>query len=314
MGIPTVRDRVAQTALKQVLEPIFERDFAEQSYGFRPGRSCKNALRRVDELLKAGYSYIVDADLKSYFDTIQHDRLMALIREKVSDRRILALVERYLKQGVMEDQGVYEPEEGSPQGAPISPLLSNVYLDGLDHLMAESGFEMVRYADDFVVLCRSRAEAEEALAVVREWVAEAGLQLHPEKTCIRTQRAGFDFLGYHFKAGKRRPREKSLGKLKDTIRTKTRRNNGNSLNYIITDVNRTLIGWYAYYKHSHRYTFRDLDKWIRRRLRTILRHREHRKGLGLGFDNQRWPNAFFACNGLFSLMTAYERDRQSSTR
>lgn len=314
LGIPTVRDRVAQTALKQVLEPIFERDFAEQSYGFRPGRSCKDALRRVDELLKADYSYIVDADLKSYFDTIQHDRLIALIGEKVSDRRILALVEQYLKQGIMEDQGEYEPEEGSPQGAPISPLLSNIYLDGLDHLMAEGGLEMIRYADDFVLLCRTQAEAEEALNTVRVWVAKAGLQLHPEKTCIRTHEEGFDFLGYHFEKGERRPRTKSLKKLKDEIRAKTKRANGHSLNYVITEVNQTLRGWYAYYKHSHKYTFGNIDGWVRMRLRSILRKREKRSGPGRGYDHIKWPNAFFADLGLFSLETAHRRECQSSTR
>lgn len=314
LGIPTVRDRVAQTALKQALEPIFERDFAEQSYGFRPGRSCKDALRRVDELLKAGYSYIVDADLKSYFDTIQHDRLIALIREKVSDRRILALVEQYLKQGIMEDQGEYEPEEGSPQGAPISPLLSNIYLDGLDHLMAEDGFEMIRYADDFVLLCRTQAKAEEALTIVRVWVAKAGLQLHPEKTCIRTHEEGFDFLGYHFKAGKRWPRKKSLKKVKDTIRAKTKRANGRSLDCIIADVNRTLRSWYPYYKHSRRKTFKMLDGWVRKRLRSILRKREKRRGPGCGYDHIRWPKDYFARRGLFSLETAHILECQSSTR
>ena len=314
LGIPTVCDRVAQTALKQVLEPIFERDFAGQSYGFRPGCSCKDALRRVDELLKAGYSYIVDADLKSYFDTIQHDRLIALIRQKVSDRRIVALVEQYLKQGVMEEQGVYEPEEGSPQGAPISPLLSNIYLDGLDHLMAKSGFEMIRYADDFVLLCRIGAEAEEALAIVKVWVAEAGLQLHPEKTCILTHEEGFDFLGYHFERGKRWPREKSIKKVKDVIRAKTRRSNGHSLDYIIWDVNRTLRGWYPYYKHSRRKTFEKLDGWVRMRLRSILRKREKRRGPGRGYDHIKWPKPFFASQGLFSLEIAHILECQSSTR
>ena len=145
LGIPTVRDRVVQAAVKNVLEPIFERDFAEQSYGFRPSRGCKDALRRVDALLKAGYSYVVDADLKSYFDTISHAKLMDLIRDKVSDTRVLALIASFLEQGVIDDLGTHVPEQGSPQGAVISPLLSNIYLDGLDHLMVEHGFEMVRY-------------------------------------------------------------------------------------------------------------------------------------------------------------------------
>ena len=179
LGIPTVQDRVVQTALRMVLEPIFERDFAAQSYGFRPNLGCKDALRRVDELLKAGYVHVVDADLKSYFDTIPKDRLLALVAGKVADGRVLALVEAFLGQSVLEDTQEWVPEQGTPQGAVISPLLSNIYLDPLDHLMAGQGFEMVRYADDFVVLCRSPEEAADALAVVRDWTAQAGLTLQP---------------------------------------------------------------------------------------------------------------------------------------
>jgi RNA-directed DNA polymerase len=177
LGIPTVQDRVVQTALRMLLEPIFEREFAAQSYGFRPNLGCKDALRRVDELLKAGYVHVVDADLKSYFDTIPKDRLLALVAGKVSDRRVLALVEAFLEQQVLQGGQQWTPEQGTPQGAVISPLLSNIYLDPLDHLMARSGFEMVRYADDFVVLCRNPEEAADALTVVRNWTAQAGLTL-----------------------------------------------------------------------------------------------------------------------------------------
>ena len=218
LGIPTVQDRVVQTAVRMLLEPIFERDFAAQSYGFRPGLGCKDALRRVDELLKAGYVHVVDADLKSYFDTIPKDRLLALVAGKVSDRRLLALVEAFLGQKVLEGARAWTPEQGTPQGAVISPLLSNIYLDPLDHLMADSGFEMVRYADDFVVLCRSPDDAARALAVVREWTAQAGLALHPVKTRLVDARTdGFDFLGYHFEAGQRWPRAKSLAKLRHVL-------------------------------------------------------------------------------------------------
>src|SRR6266566_2179730 len=175
LGIPTVRDRVVQTALRLVLEPIFEREFAEHSYGFRPHRGCKDALRRVEELLKAGYTSIVDADLKSYFDTIPHDRLLALVSEKVSDGKVLTLTEAFLKQGVLDGLREWTPEMGSPQGAVVSPLLSNIYLNPLDHLMAQQGIEMVRYADDFVILCRRPEDAARALAVVRQWTAIAGL-------------------------------------------------------------------------------------------------------------------------------------------
>ncbi len=315
LGIPTVRDRIVQTALRMVLEPIFEREFAVHSYGFRPRRGCKDALRRVDELLKSGYTHLVDADLKSYFDTIPHDRLMALIGQKVSDGRVLTLIERFLKQGVLDGLREWTPEAGSPQGAVISPLLSNIYLNPLDHQMAREGFEMVRYADDFVILCRSAAEAARALECVRDWTAHAGLTLHPTKTQIVDAReTGFDFLGYRFEGGTRRPRTKSLTKFKDTIRAKTRRNSGKSLSAIIADVNRTLRGWFEYFKHSHSWTFEPLDRWIRRRLRSLLRRRLGLSGPSRGADSFRWPNRFFAEHGLFRLRAAHALACQSSSR
>jgi RNA-directed DNA polymerase len=316
LGIPTVRDRVVQAALRAVLEPIFERDFAAQSYGFRPGRGCKDALRRVDSLLKSGYAWVVDADLKSYFDTIPHSPLMARVKEKVSDGRVLELLAAFLTQKVMETAEGWTPEEGTPQGAGISPLLSNIYLDPLDRKMAESGIEMVRYADDFVILCPSETEARQALEQVQSWTVATGLQLHPTKTRIvdARQAGGFDFLGYHFEQGQRQPRRKSLDKLKDAIRAKTRRANGQSLPVIITNLNRTLQGWFGYFKHSNPATFSVLDAWLRMRLRSILRKRRGRLGPGLGLDHLRWPNVFFAEQGLFSLATAYATARQSSGR
>jgi len=183
-------------------------------------------------------------------------------------------------------------------------------------LLAQQGIEMVRYADDFVILCRSQAEAQRALALVQQWTAQAGLTLHPVKTRIveATQRGGFDFLGYHFERGYRWPREKSLQKLKDKIRVHTRRNNGQSLQVIISHLNPTLRGWFGYFKHCHYTTFRSLDKWCRMRLRTILRKRQKRRGRARGTDHQRWTNAFFATQGLFSLVTAQAQARQSSRR
>jgi len=316
LGIPTVKDRVVQAALLHVLEPIFEREFAAQSYGFRPNRGCKNALRRVGELLKAGYTLVVDADLKSYFDTIPWGPMLELVEEKVSDGRVIELLKAMLNQKVMETAMSWTPEGGTPQGAVISPLLSNIYLDPLDHKMAQAGVEMVRYADDFVILCRSEAEAEEALEEVRRWTAQAGLTLHPVKTQIvnAEEQGGFDFLGYHFERGMKWPRRKSLDKLKNTIRGKTKRTNGQSLQVIIKDVNRTLVGWLEYFKHSHKTTFPSLDGWVRMRLRSILRKRSKRKGRGRGRDHQRWPNSFFAEHGLFSLVAARSLARQSLTR
>jgi len=316
LGIPTVRDRVVQGALRHVMEPIFERDFAAQSYGFRPQRSNKDALRRVEELLKAGYTEVVDADLRSYYDTIPRPGLMERVKAKVTDGRVLDLVSTFLSQEVMEGLASWTPEEGTPQGAVISPLLSNLYLDPLDHLMAGLGYEMVRYADDFVVLCRNRDEALQALAELQRWTASAGLQLHPDKTRIvdATQPGGFDFLGYHFERGRRWPSKKSLKKHKDAIRQQTRRTSGQSLLAIVKSVNQVRRGWFDYFKHSHRTTFLPLDKWVRMRLRSILRRRQGKRGRGRGKDHHRWPNAYFAELGLFSYVTAYAQVRQSSPR
>jgi RNA-directed DNA polymerase len=316
LGIPTVRDRVVQAAMCNVLEPIFERDFAEQSYGFRPGRGCKDALRRVVELLRAGYTYVVDADLKSYFDTIPHTALLEEVKRKITDGRVIELTEMYLKGSVMDGLEQWTPQGGTPQGAVLSPLLSNIYLDPLDHLMRQQGYEMVRYADDFIILCRSEAEAQRALEKVQQWTAQAGLTLHPEKTRIvnAEQPGGFDFLGYHFESGQRWPRKKSLAKFKETIRIKTRRTSGQSLEAITVNVNQTLRGWFQYFKHSHPRIFPSLDGWVRMRLRSILRKRHGRKGRGRGDDHHRWPNAYFVEHGLYSLATAHGAVRQSSCR
>lgn len=310
LGIPTVRDRIVQTALCLVLEPIFEREFAAHSYGFRPKRGCKDALRRVQALLDAGSHYVVDADFRGYFDSIPHEPLLARLRARVTDGRVLALVEAFLQQQVLTDLEAWSPEAGTPQGAVLSPLLANVYLDPLDQLMAARGFEMVRYADDLVILCRTAAEAAAALAQLTAWATTAGLCLHPEKTRVvdATQPGGFDFLGYHFERGYRWPRAKSLRTLKDRVRAKTPRTRGQSLAVIIADVNRTVCGWYAYFKHSHPTTFPPLDAWVRMRLRSLLRKRLGLRGRGGGTDHQRWPNQFFAAQGLFSLTTAHAQD------
>lgn len=314
LGIPAVRDRTVQGALRHVIEPIFERDFAPQSYGFRPGRGCKQALRRVEELLESGHGWVVDADLKSYFDTIPQERLMERVAEKIADGRVLALIKAMLKAGVMESAKDWEPSEsGTPQGSVISPLLSNIYLDPLDWLMAESGYEMVRYADDYVILCRSESAAQAALGKVREWVAKEGLTLHPEKTCIveASQRGGFDFLGYHFERGLKWPRKKSLARLKDTIWDKTRRTRGGSLPKICGELNQTLRGWFEYFKHSKATAFATVDGYVRGRLRSLLRQRARRRGKGHGRDHQKWPNAYFTAMGLYCLKQAHRAACQS---
>jgi RNA-directed DNA polymerase len=316
LGIPTVRDRIVQAAIVNVIEPIFERDFAEHSYGFRPGRSCKDALRQVDAAIKAGYVFVVDADLKSYFDTISHELLMARLKTKIADGPLLSLIESFLKAGIFDGLTEWTPEQGAPQGAVLSPLLSNIFLDPLDHLLAQGSFKMVRYADDFVILCQTADDAARALELVKQWIVANGLTLHPTKTrIVNSQEESFAFLGYEFRGNRRWPREKSLMKLKDALREKTGRSNGNSLKCIITKVNQTLRGWFAYFQHSsYRGTYESIDGWLRMRLRSILRKRLGRTGRGRSRDHQRWPNAFFAEQGLFSLTTAHASACQSSRR
>ena len=191
----------------------------------------------------------------------------------------------------------------------ISPLLANIYLHPLDELMAALGHRMVRYADDFVVLCKSREEAEAALAAISRWVAENGLRLHPDKTHVgdcRERGSGFDFLGYRFEAGLRWVRKKSLARLKDSIRERTARTRGDSLARIVADLNPHARGWFGYFKHAHRNTFAGLDGFVRRRLRAILRKQEKRPGFGRCLaDQQRWTNHFFAQAGLFALNAAW---------
>lgn len=315
LGIPAVKDRIVQTALKRVIEPIFEREFHDSSYGFRPGRGCKAALREVDRQLKEGYTHVVDADLKSYFDSIPHAKLMERVEERISDGRILALIRSYLAQDVMKGLERWTLTAGTPQGAVISPLLANLYLHPLDGLMASKGRRMVRYADDFVVLCRTAEEANQALSEIRAWVEENGLTLHPDKTrlgnCLEAGQ-GFDFLGYHFEAGRRWVRKKSLQALKDKLRSKTARTRGMSLRSIIGEINPILEGWFGYFKHAHRLEFIRMDGFIRRRLRALLRKREKRPGFGrCHADHTRWPNAFFAEQGLFTLVGAHATASQS---
>lgn len=319
LGVPAVRDRVVQAALRHVLEPIFERDFAAQSYGFRPGKSAQQALQRVEELLRNGHCWIVDADLKSYFDTIPQERMLAKVKRRVADGRIIELLEAYLRAGVMESGKGWQPTEaGTPQGAVISPMLANLYLNDLDHQMAQSGMEMVRYADDFVVLCRNEAEAQAALAKIQGWVEEAGLNLHPTKTRVvnAAEPGGFDFLGYHFEryrdgSGKKWPRKKSLLKLRQTIREKTGRLRSQSLETIITEINPTLKGWYAYFRASLPTALEAVDGWVRRRLRSIVRFRRGRRGISKGRENAELTNQWFAARGLFSLAEAQRRSLQS---
>jgi RNA-directed DNA polymerase len=315
LGIPVVKDRIVQTALKFVLEPIFEREFLQMSYGFRPGLGCKDALREVDGLLKDGYTFVVDADLKSYFDTIPYAQLLERVEERVSDGRVLELIEAFLKQDIVREMERWTPTGGTPQGAVISPLLANLYLHPLDCQMQQQGYRMVRYADDFVVLCKSGEKAQAALEEVRSWIEKNGLSLNDDKTHVgdcRQEGQGFEFLGYRFEGGRRWVRKKSLKAFQDRIRMRTKRTRGESLAKIIAQLNPTLRGWFNYFKHAHPVTFRWMDAFVRRRLRAILRKQEKRPAMGIcRDDHQRWPNTFFAAQGLFTMHAAWKLASQS---
>jgi RNA-directed DNA polymerase len=315
LGIPAVKDRIVQTALKFVLEPIFEREFLQMSYGFRPGFGCKDALREVERLLKEGYTFVVDADLKSYFDTIPHAELVKRVEEKVSDGRVLELIEAFLKQDIVKEMERWTPTGGTPQGAVISPLLANIYLHPLDCQMQQKGYRMVRYADDFVVLCQSCEKAQAALQEIQSWIEQNGLSLNVDKTHVgdwRQEGQGFEFLGYRFEAGRRWVRHKSYKAIQDRIRMRTKRTRGDSLAKVIADLNPTLRGWFNYFKHAHPITFKWMDSFVRRRLRALLRKQEKRPGMGIcRDDHQRWPNTFFAAQGLFTMHAAWKLASQS---
>lgn len=308
LGIPVVKDRIVQRALKLVIEPIFEREFEESSYGFRPGRGCKDALREVEELIKEGYTFVVDADMDSYFDTIPYEPLMDKVSERISDGAVLELIRAFLSQDIIQGMKRWTPVGGTPQGAVISPLLANIYLHSLDRQMKQRGYRMVRYADDFVVLCRTAEQAQAALNEVRAWVEQNGLKLNADKTHMgdcRQAGQGFEFLGYRFEAGQRWVRPKSLKALRERLRMKTKRTRGDSLAKIIEDLNPTLRGWFNYFKHAHSVAQLGIDGFVRRRLRAILRKQEKRPGMGRCLDDHlRWSNTYFAAQGLFTITAA----------
>jgi RNA-directed DNA polymerase len=317
LGIPTIIDRIVQTAVRNVIEPIFEQEFEPSSYGFRPNRGCQNALQEIERLLAAGYVHVVDVDVRKYFDTIPHQSLMNEVAKRIADGRVLDLIEAYLHQGVLEGMNLWTPEAGTPQGAVISPLLANVYLHPVDQAMRQAGFTLVRYADDMVVLCRTREEAEAALVKLGELLEGRGLQLHPDKTRIAhlMERPGFQFLGYVFYNKYRDPRPSSQDKLRASVRAKTKLTTGDSFEDIIRKLNASLRGWYNYFKFcsATSQVWTKIDAWTRFRLRAILDKRRkggRKRRRGRGHAHYRWPNDFFTERGLFSLESAVKLVRQ----
>lgn len=315
LGLPSTRDKVVQETLKALIEPIFEREFLEGSHGFRPKRSTETACRRLEGYLEEGYDWVVDADVRSCFDEIDHEKLLEEVNRRVADGKILKLIRSFLKAGVMEEMKVRKATTGTPQGGILSPLLANIFLHALDERMEAQGYRWVRYADDFRVLCRSRREAEAALKWIREVLTEMGLHLSQEKTRIVHLEEGFDFLGWHYRGGQRWPREKSVRRLKTRIRDKTRRKRPGPMEQICQELEPLLRGWYNFYREGNSGgTMGQISRWGRRRLRSILHRRRKGRGIGKLHLNARWTKTHFAAWGYFDLEAALRQHRLCHSR
>lgn len=299
LGIPTVRDRLAQEVVRSLLEPIFEPTFAECSFGFRRGRNTHQAIREVLRLLESAGRFVVDADIQSFFDNLPHQLILDRVAEFVADGNILCLLREFLTAGVLEDGVLHPTVKGTPQGGVISPLLANIVLNVLDHRLIQAGYRLVRYADDFVVVCPSRASAEQALALVAQTLQQLGLSLAPDKTRITDRRKGFEFLGFRIAVNSVTARHKSVEKLKDKVRAITQRSH-NLDQDALAALNGVITGFAHYFAQPFSTVlslFADLDGWIRMRLRCMKFKRISRK------DNQRLHNAHLARLNLGSLYT-----------
>lgn len=304
LGIPEVEDRIVQAALVAVIEPIFEGKFLGSSHGFRPGHSALEALSVVEQAISTDRPWLVDADIRNCFGSIPHEPLLNEVAKEISDIKILKLIRSFVKADIVAELRTWTPEKGTPQGAVLSPLLANIYLHEFDRQMAEAGYEVVRYADDFVVLCRNEEECRAAKAKAEVVLQGMGLEMHPEKSrVVNTRQERFQFLGYEFWPSGRQPRKSSLHKLRDGIRAKTPRSSGRSLRETIRILNRTLRGWYGYFRHSFWNVLTGVDGFVRRRLRSILRKFAKQRGTskGNGNDHVRYPNHLFERMGLFSM-------------
>ena len=298
LGIPTIYDRICQQALLNRIEPIFEPVFDDASFGYRRGRSAKDALRKVWQEIQGGSEWIVDADLRDFFGSVDHEKLLTLVAQRVADGRILRLIEAMLKAGSYAKGQLFPSERGTPQGGVVSPTLSNVLLTPFDREMRLRGYQLTRYADDWVITCKSAAEARAAVEVAGRVLKQLGVELHPQKTRIVHVQDGFEFLGYKIKRGKKKlylpeskirsqarqgalyayPKEKSIRRFMDRVRQRTKRRLPLPTKELIEELNPLLRGWGEYYKRAHvRLLFNRLDRWI---LHRIWSHRF-----------KRWRNA-----------------------
>ena len=301
LGIPTVKDRIAQAAVRGILEPIYEKEFCDCSLGFRKGKSQIDAINKIEEYKEQGYKWVLDADIKGFFDNIDHKLLIEFIKQKVTDGWVIEIIKSWLTMGVMKDGEYIPTEKGTPQGGVISPLLANIFLHEFDKVMVERGYKLVRFADDFVVMTKSKRKAKRAYEVVKEIITEKlKLELHPEKTVITNFGEGFVFLGFEFIAWNyKRPRKKSLEKFKDKVRKVTKRNQPWKVESIIKRLNAKIYGWANYFGHGNvKMLFRRLDEWIRMRLRSYMEKKK-----AVMNQNKRIPNSFFRKKGLVSLLT-----------
>jgi len=299
LGIPTVRDRVVQQAIKRIIEPIFEEKFKDVSYGYRPNRGAREAIRKCREYIESGYKWVVDADIASFFDTVNHKLMMKALNEEIADGTLLDLIERFLKSGVMKDGRLEATYEGVPQGGVISPLLANIYLHYFDSVMAERGYRLVRYCDDFVIFAKFKRKAERALEVSKQILEDTlMLKLSPQKTRIaHAHYDGFEFLGCLFKAGYIRPKNRSIDSFKDRVRRITRRQQPKKLKMIVERLNPVIRGWGNYYRYGNvKKLYQRLDEWTRMRLRSFLE-----KKRAVVYQNQRILNWQFKSQGLVFL-------------
>lgn len=312
LGIPAVRDRIVQQAITIVIELIFEKEFSDISYGFRPRKSAHQAIGKVQEYLDAGYEYVVEADIRDFFGQLDQYRLMSKVHEHMKDTRVHKMIWKIVRAGIMEEGKMKKSISGTPQGGVISPLLANIYLNDFDRKITNAGLKLVRYADDFVILCKTVNDACYAMNMVRNIIGSIKLELAEEKTGVTEYKKGFDFLGYHFQKyyGKnyKWPSNKAFKAFKEEIREKTRRQQPRNVAEVIKIMNPSIRGWGNYFRYGNsKKRFSELDSWIRMRLRSFIEKKKWPSG-----KNWKYPNDHFKKLGLINLYDVLKHQQKLS--